>query len=167
MNIADAVNPVFELFLQFILFSLLFYGWRTINSYWLKEELLKDQNKFRKGKIKYKEPPRPFSKVFYGFLQLALMKTHSRQEQLTRVFSNSIKEYLELKPQLGNVKFSDNFNLLVNDPNSWLQHQYDKIIYSKKFQRKKSVSDFLYEEYIKVLVELEESMDIQLLVKSE
>ncbi|MFX0171498.1 MAG: hypothetical protein ACFE9L_06230 [Candidatus Hodarchaeota archaeon] len=167
MNIIDIIHPIFEFLLTFILISLLLFGWRTINSYWSKQKTKKEQTNFKKANVEYKDPPRPLSKKFYGFFQLALMTTRHRQEQLTRTFSNSIKEYLELKPQLGNVKFSSNFNLLINDPNLWLQRQYDIISSSTKSQKKKSSPDFLYEEYVKILVELEELMDIQLLCPAE
>ncbi|MFX0050374.1 MAG: hypothetical protein ACFFAJ_13250 [Candidatus Hodarchaeota archaeon] len=167
MNIVDVIRPIFELLLQFILISLLLFGWRTINSYWSKQEPKKLQTKFMKANVKYKDPPRPLSKKYYGFLQLAQMTTRHRQEQLTRAFSNSIKEYIELKPQLGKVEFSTNFNLLIDNPNLWLQHQYDIITSFSKFKKKKSTSDFLYEEYIKILVEMEELMDIQLLFPAE
>lgn len=115
--------------------------------------------------MKYIESPRPLSSNFKKYLQLALMSTPTRQKQLTELFSDSIKEYLELRPQPRSRQFSEGLNLLINDPSSWLQHQYDNI--AGKHQKKKSTSEFLYEEYIAILLELEILLDIQVLNKMD
>jgi hypothetical protein len=167
LNLIDYIQPVFELLYPFILFSLLLFGWRAINSYWLNQETTRELNQFKKGKIKYLESPRPLSSNFKKFLQLALMSTPTRQKQLTELFSDSIKEYLEVRPQPRSTQFSEGLNLLINDPISWLQHQYDNIASLSKHQKKKSTSDFLYEEYIVILLELEILLDIQMLYQTD
>ncbi|MFX0182618.1 MAG: hypothetical protein ACFE95_05995 [Candidatus Hodarchaeota archaeon] len=167
MNLIDYIQPFFEILYPFILFSLLLFGWRAINSYWLKQETTRESNKFKKGSIKYIESPRPLSSNFKKYLQLALMSTPTRQKQLTELFSDSIKEYLELYPQPRKRQFSEGLNLLINDPSSWLQYQHDNIASLSKHQKKKSTSDFLYEEYISILLELEILLDIEMLNKMD
>ncbi len=165
MNLIDIIQPIFELTFTFILGSFVFLGFRAIYSHWsdINEQEV-DSHSFKKGKTEYIEPPRPHSKTFGDFLQLALMSTPNRQKKLTQVFSLLIKEYIESEDHTGN--YSENLTLLLNDPNKWILDQHDQINRTN-LSRNRYTSDILYEQFIQILIEVQALLGITLLSEME
>lgn len=165
MNLIDLIQPIFELTFTFILGSLIFLGFRAIQSHWSDiPDVEIVTHSFEKGKTEYTEPPRPHSKTFGDFLQLALMSTPNRQKKLTQVFSLLIQEYIEIGEHNG--KYSENLTLLINNPNQWLQDQHDHIKRTN-LSRKRYTSDILYERFIEILIEVQDLLGIPLLSEIE
>ncbi len=165
MNLIDLIQPIFELTFTFILGSLVFLGFRAIYKHWsdINEQQVVSYT-FKKGKTEYIEPPRPHSKTFGDFLQLALMSTPNRQKKLTQVFSLLIQENIEIGEHTG--KYSENLILLVNDPNKWLLDQHNQISRTN-LSRERYTSDILYEQFIQILIEVQELLGVTLLSEME
>jgi hypothetical protein len=139
---------------------LAFFTWRAIRSFWSQQYDLSQKYKLKKGATEFHDPIRPHSKNFYAYLQLALMITPNRQERLTKIISKRLKEFLELYPYYSPQKMSEELELLINEPNKWLKNQYEKHAISR-FSRKKVTADFLHDQIIKLLTEIEDIYDLQ------
>ncbi|MHA2174654.1 MAG: hypothetical protein ACXABI_07485 [Candidatus Hodarchaeales archaeon] len=166
MNLIDILQPIFELFFPFFVMLLVFLSWRSIRSFWSQEFDLSQPIKLKKGTTVFKDPIRPHSKSFYTYLQLAFMTTPNRQKRLVQMLSERLKDSLEYHPQYSNKKMSKDLELLINDPNQWLQTQYSKISISR-FSRNKIGSDILHKRIIELLVEVKDIYDLQILPNLE
>jgi hypothetical protein len=145
---------------------LVFLSWRSIRSFWSQEFDLSQPIKLKKGTTVFKDPIRPHSKSFYTYLQLAFMTTPNRQKRLVQMLSERLKDSLEYHPQYSTKKMSKDLELLINDPNQWLQTQYSKISISR-FSRNKIGSDILHKRIIELLVEVKDIYDLQILPNLE
>ncbi len=148
-----------------ILILLIIFTYRVINSYSLKQFKSVIYH-LERAKAEYIEPPRPHSKSYIDFLQLASSIHSSQQKRLTLVLSQLIKDNIEIRRQTGNLMCSENLNLLINDPNGWYRQQSALIVRSGS-SRKKDLPDILYKQYIQILNEVEELLGISLISKME
>ena len=159
MNLIDIIKPVFELLFPFYVMMLAFFTWRAIRSFWSQQYDVSKKFMLKKGAIRFKEPIRPHSKSFYAYLQLAFMTTPNRQQRLVKIISARLKESLELYPYYSPEKMSKELELLIEDPQLWLQKQYKKQPFSR-FSRRKMTADILHDQIIKLLTEIKDIYDL-------
>ena len=162
MNLIDLVQPIFELMFPFFVMILAFFSWRAIRSFWSQEYDISQKYRLKKGATIFKDPIRPHSKSFYTYLQLAFMTTPNRQQRLVKILSDRLKESIEMHPNYTSQVMSKDLELLINDPDQWLRNQYTKISYSR-FSRNKITSDILHDQIIKLLTEVKNVYDLQVL----
>ncbi len=167
MNINSVVEPALEWLFTFILATLIFVVARAIHSHWLKEYFITKRDKdFSKGKSEYEAPPRPHSKTFANYFQLALLSTPHRQRRLAKLISQLINEQLTINNNKSTTNMSESLQLLLRDPNSWIDTQYDQIGKMIRSDRRYT-SDYLYEEFNLLLTEVEKIVDIPLVFDKE
>ncbi len=166
MNLFDIIQPVFAIFFPFFVMALAFLSWRAIRSFWSREYDLSQKYKLTKGPLTFNDPIRPHSRSFYTYLQLAFMTTPNRQKRLVNVLSDRLKEALEDHPHFSTRNTSKELEMLINDPEHWLQIQNEKISYSR-FSRKKENTDILHNQIIKLLEEVKEIYGLNVLQSSE
>ena len=160
MNLIDLFLSIVEVTFTLILVSLIFLAFRTIFSLWFDQKMDTYQH-FTKGKLEYIDS-RPISNTFSKYFYLAQMTTGIRQENLTQKLSELIKDYLEIRGETGKFEFSANLSSLITDPNKWFRDQQDKIIQSGG-----KMPDFLQEQFIQIIFELQQLTDIILLPKED
>ena len=167
MNINSVIEPVVEWLFTFILATLIFVVARAIHSHWLKEYFVsRKDDDFSKGKLDYTAPPRPHSQSFVTYFQLALMSTPHRQRRLAQLTSQLINEQLTINDNISTINTSENLQLLLKDPNRWIETQYDQISKTIRSDRRYT-SDYLYEEFLLLLSEVEKIVDVPLIFDKE
>ncbi|MFX0014759.1 MAG: hypothetical protein ACFFB2_00835 [Promethearchaeota archaeon] len=148
------------LFIVLLLVLIILTFW-AINSYKRNEEE-KVTKHFRKAKTKYIEPPRPHSISYSRFFRLASSVYSKQKEELAMALSRSIKEYIDLTGEEGNLQTSENLNLLINDPERWAHLQKDLI-----FRSNLNYQEEIMNQYIQILNELQGLLDIKLVYEKE
>jgi len=140
---------------------LIILGFRAISSHWFKDEEVTYIDSFNKGKTEYIDPPRPNSPIFNELFHLALMATPNLQKRLTHTFSRVIKEQINITHVSSERQYSSSFKRLIEDPDLWLQEIYDYHIQTN-VSRTKSTSEMLYENFLIILIELQEILGVPL-----
>ena len=140
---------------------LIILGFSAISSRWFKEEELPSIDSFSKGKMEYLDPPRPNSPKFKELFHLALMATSNQQKRLTHTFSRIIKEQISITQASSKRPYSTSFKRLIEDPDLWLQEIYDHPTQITG-SRTKSTSEMLYENFLSILLELQEILGVPL-----
>jgi hypothetical protein len=157
MDLIEVLEPGLQIVFTFLLIIMFYLVWKTLNSFWLKDLDFREYDNLRKGKIDYHNPPRPNSENFSYLLELALMTTSTRQEQLTKYFSRLVKEFIEFdktKYEIRSTNLSKNLENFLNNPSSWLNKHYNHFNSISTVNRQEYATRFLHEEYHKILIEL-------------
>jgi hypothetical protein len=136
-------------------------GFRAISSHWFKEEEASYVDSFDKGKTEYIDPPRPNSPIFNELFHLALMATPNQQKRLTHTVSRVIKEQMNIIHVSSEHPYSTSFKRLIEDPDLWFQEINDYHIQTTG-SRAKSTSEMLYENFLIILIELQEILGVPL-----
>ena len=151
----DSIQSALEIAPFLLLMVLIILGFRAISSHWFKEMEASYVNSFNKGKTEYIDPPRSNSPTFNELFHLALMATPNPQKRLVHTFSRVIKEQISITHVSSERQYSTNFKRLIEDPDLWLQEIYDHPTQIAG-SRAKSTSEMLYENFLSILLELQE-----------
>ncbi|MFX0123142.1 MAG: hypothetical protein ACFFAE_05850 [Candidatus Hodarchaeota archaeon] len=168
MNLLELMKPGFELTYTFVLGALVFLTFRAAYSHWADQNDQKGgYRRFLKAKKEYIDPPRPRSKSYFDFLQLAKMTSRTRQERLTHVVSQLIKEHSKLSNQTEKLEYSENLISLITDPYKWFLKQEEKINKSDVAILEDKTSEHLYEQFTQILTEYQQLTGISLFPKED
>ena len=74
-----------------------------------------------------------------------------------------IKDIIQSKISQLNSKFSPNLELFVENPNFWLQQQYQRIKEENRLKDEKYTSEFVSTKLKQIILEIEELYDIPLI----
>lgn len=165
MNLIDILKPGFELTFTFVFGALLFLTFRTVYSHWSDQTEQIDHH-FFKAKREYTDPPRANSKSFSDFLQVAKMTSRTRQERLTHILSQLIKDHSELRDRTEELEYSENLTSLITDPHKWFLNQQESINQSDTFLENKT-AELLYEQFTQILTELQQLTGLSLFPKED
>ncbi|MHA2224993.1 MAG: hypothetical protein ACXAC8_07300 [Candidatus Hodarchaeales archaeon] len=161
MNIADLIQPIFEIFQSFVIIILLLITLRKVYRILFRDIEEPDNSKLKKANTEYHDPPRPNSKTFNEYLHLALMSTPERQKVLARTLAQLISEYFGSEGE-----FSDNIMDLMADSNQWLLNQFQNLSFND-LPRGKDHIDILHEKYIQIFEEIQQHLGFSLVSRKE
>lgn len=151
-------------YLGLLIWLILITFW-AINSYRLNQIESKGYL-FVKAKTEYFEPRRPHSESYNDFLKLISSEYVKHQEKLPAVLSQLIKDYIEVVGYTAvineSINLSENFKLLLTDPDEWFYLQLN-IIDSSNLSRKEELA----KRYIQILDEAEQLLGVSLVSEKE
>ncbi|MHA1975125.1 MAG: hypothetical protein ACTSW1_19220 [Candidatus Hodarchaeales archaeon] len=130
MGLIESIVPLIKSFYVLLLIVLIYFGIRAVYSHFQKEIELIDSNNYRKGPTKYNEPPRPLSPKFKRFVSLASLTGQTRQRELVKILSQSLKK--QISKTSCELLFSKDICNLIEDPNKWINNFYSEIGSSKR-----------------------------------